>query len=186
MGDPVQSGRQSIINNEKKKKMISNSTQVVKDLKAKTILVSREFNVPVELLWKAYTETEILEQWWAPAPWRAETKFHDFKAGGFWLYAMVGPENEKHWGRLNYISIDHHKNFHLEDAFCDENGNMNTELPVSTGRIEFTPTAIGTLVEFKMTYSTEEQLQQLIEMGFEQGITICMEQLNALFTNSKI
>jgi uncharacterized protein YndB with AHSA1/START domain len=166
--------------------MSNHSTQVAKDLKAKTILVSREFTAPVELVWKAFTESEILDQWWGPAPWKAVTKFHDFSVGGYWLYAMVGPDNEKHWARLNYISIDKHKNFYLEDAFCDEDGNINTKMPVSKGCNVFTPTATGTLVEFKMTYSTEEQLQQLIEMGFEQGITICMEQLNTLFINSKI
>jgi uncharacterized protein YndB with AHSA1/START domain len=165
--------------------MSNHSTQVVKNLKEKTILVSREFNAPIELVWKAYTESEILDQWWGPAPWRAETKFLDFSVGGYWLYAMVGPENEKHWGRMNYLAIDKHKKINLEDAFCDEHGNVNVDFPVSRGSNTFTPTATGTLVEFKMTYSTEEQIKQLIEMGFEKGITICMEQLNDLFTQSK-
>lgn len=166
--------------------MSNNSTQVAKDLKEKIIRVSREFNAPVELVWKAYTESKILDQWWGPSPWRAETKFHDFSVGGYWLYAMVGPDNERHWGRMNYLSVEKHKNFHLEDAFCDEKGNVNTDLPVSKGSNTFTPTANGTRVEFKMTYSTEDQIQQLIEMGFEQGITICMEQLNDLLINEKI
>ncbi len=162
------------------------ATQVIKDLKEKSILVSREFNAPVTLVWRAFTESELLDQWWGPAPWRAETKFQDFSVGGFWLYAMVSPENEKHWGRMNYLSIDTHKNFHLEDVFCDEDGNPNLELPVSIGSNEFTATATGTLVEFKMSYSTEEQLLKIIEMGFEQGITACLEQLNQLIIHAKI
>jgi uncharacterized protein YndB with AHSA1/START domain len=166
--------------------MNTNTTQVLKDLKEKSILVSREFNAPIELVWKAFTESEILDQWWGPAPWRAETKFQNFSVGGYWLYAMVSPENEKHWGRMNYLSIDINKNFHLEDAFCDEEGNLNSELPVSKGSNVFTTTATGTKVEFKMIYSTEEQLQKIIEMGFEQGISACLEQLNQLIINSKI
>jgi len=166
--------------------MSTNTTQVVKDLKEKSILVSREFNASVELVWRAFTESEILDQWWGPAPWRAETKYQDFSVGGYWLYAMVSPENQKHWGRMNYLSIDTHKNFQLEDAFCDENGIINPELPVSKGSNVFTATASGTRVEFKISYSTEEQLQQIIEMGFEQGITACLEQLNQLFLLSKI
>ena len=166
--------------------MNTNSTQVVKDLKEKSILVSREFNAPVELVWRAFTEREILDQWWGPAPWRAETKFQDFSVGGYWLYAMISPENEKHWGRMNYLSIDTHKNFHLEDIFCDEDGNPNFELPVSKGSNVFTATTTGTRVEFKMRYSTAEQLQKIIEMGFEEGITACLEQLNQLIINAKI
>lgn len=166
--------------------MNKHSTKVIKDLKEKFILVSRELNAPVEIVWKAFTESKILDQWWAPAPWRAETKFHDFSVGGYWLYAMVGPENERHWGRLTYLSIDSHKSFHLEDAFCDANGNINPELPVSKGSNTFTATSNGTLVEFKMNYSSEGQLQKLIEMGFEKGIVACFEQLNQLIANSNI
>jgi uncharacterized protein YndB with AHSA1/START domain len=166
--------------------MSTYSTKVIKDLQEKSILVSREFNAPVELVWKAFTESKILDQWWGPAPWRAETKFQDFSVGGYWLYAMVSPENEKFWGRMNYLSIDPHKNFHLEDVFCDEDGKPNLEFPVSTGSDVFTATATGTRVEIKMSYSTEEQLQKIIEMGFEQGITACLEQLNQLIINAKI
>ncbi|HRX11971.1 MAG TPA: SRPBCC domain-containing protein [Draconibacterium sp.] len=166
--------------------MSANSTQVVKDLKDKSILVSREFNAPVALVWRAFTDSEILDKWWGPAPWRAETKFQDFSVGSYWLYAMVGPENQKHWARMNYLSIDTHKDFQLEDVFCDENGIVNPELPVSRGSNVFTATATGTRVEFKMYYSTEEQIQQIIDMGFEQGITICMEQLDRLILNSQI
>lgn len=166
--------------------MSTNTTKVLKDLKEKSVLVSREFNAPVELVWRAFTESEILDKWWGPAPWRAETKYQNFAVGGYWLYAMVSPENEKHWGRMNYLSIDTHKNFHLEDGFCDENGILNPELPVSKGSNVFTKTATGTQVEFKITYSTEEQLLKIIEMGFEQGITLCLEQLNQLIVNGKI
>ena len=165
--------------------MKPNPTQVVKDLKERSILVSREFNAPVELVWRAFTESEILDQWWGPAPWKAETKFQDFSVGGYWLYAMVSPENEKHWGRMNYLSIVTHKNFHLEDFFCDENGIINMDLPISTGSNVFIATQTGTKVDFKMHYQTEEQLQKVIEMGFEEGITACLEQLNLLITNSK-
>lgn len=155
-------------------------TQVVADLKSKTIHVSREFNAPVEKVWRAYTESALLDQWWGPAPWRAETKFMDFSVGGFWLYAMIGPEGEKHWGRMNYIAIDPHKSFQVEDVFCDEDGNTNTEFPTSSGINTFSPTPQGTLVEFNFMYPTEEALKTVIEMGMEGGIRACFEQLAVL------
>jgi uncharacterized protein YndB with AHSA1/START domain len=161
-------------------------TLVVKDLEEKSILVSRTFSAPLEKVWRAYTEIELLEQWWAPKPWKAETKTMDFSIGGHWLYAMVGPENEKHWGRMDYTAITPHLSFEIKDSFCDEEGNVNSSLPVSTGTIVFTPTASGTLVEFKMFYSNEKEIETMIEMGFEQGITACLEQLEMLFEEKKI
>lgn len=155
-------------------------TTVVKDLKEKSILVAREFNTTVANVWRCYTEAELLDQWWAPAPWRAETKTMKFEVGGFWLYAMVSPEGQKHWGVMNYKAIETFKSINLEDGFCDEEGALNKELPISKGTIIFTSKTNATLVEFKMKYSTEEQLKTIIEMGFEQGITACLEQLAEL------
>lgn len=159
---------------------------VVKDFKERSILISREFNAPLENVWRAYTESELLRLWWAPAPWRAETKTMNFSVGGFWLYAMVGPEGERHCGRMNNTAIVHHQYFEIEDAFCDENGNVNTELPVSKGQIAFRETENGTLVDFKMTYPSEEDLQKIVEMGFVQGITACLDQLEGLFHRNRI
>lgn len=158
----------------------SNKTQITKDLKERSLLVSREFNSNLENVWRAFTEKELLDQWWGPSPWRAETKTMNFKDGGYWLYAMVGPENEKHWARMNYIKINHHKDFMVEDAFADENGTINTALPVSKGTNTFTTTANGTRVDFKLIYESEEGLQAILEMGMAEGITICFDQLDLL------
>ena len=160
--------------------MSNNKTEVVKNFKEKTIIVSREFDAPIEKVWQAYTDSSLLDQWWGPSPWRAETKRMNFKPGGYWLYAMVGPGGERHWARMNYIAIDPLKGYDIEDAFCDEEGNLNTDMPVSRGRMSFSKTFNGTRVDFKMIYATETDVQKIVEMGFEQGITVCLDQLEEL------
>ena len=160
-------------------------TQVTKDFNARSITVAREFDAPPDLVWRAYTEPELLDQWWGPAPWRAETKTMNFSPGGHWLYAMVSPENHRHWARMNYLAIERHRRFALEDAFCDENGAVNLELPLSKGQMTFTSTESGTRVEFTMVYPTAEALQKNIEMGFAEGITLCLDQLETLLDKSR-
>ena len=44
------------------------------DRENKTIKVKREFAAELPLVWDAYTKSEILDQWWAPKPWKARTK----------------------------------------------------------------------------------------------------------------
>ncbi len=166
--------------------MSTNKTKIAKDFQEKSIVLSREFNAPLANVWRAFTESKLLDQWWGPAPWHVETKSQDFKPGGFWLYAMIGPENQKHWARMNYITITHHKTFEMEDAFCDENGVVNDQLPVSKGNNVFSEIPGGTRVEFKMIYPTEAALQTIVDMGFEQGISICFDQLDELLKNNKI
>ncbi|HEU0065444.1 MAG TPA: SRPBCC domain-containing protein [Flavisolibacter sp.] len=163
-----------------------NKTQITKDFKQKSILVSREFKAPIGDVWKAYTTAELLDQWWGPAPWRAETKSMNFSVGGYWLYAMVSPEGQKHYAKMTYRDINYLKCFEAEDGFCDENGTLIPGMPVSTGECTFTETSNGTNVAFKLTYTSENDLQKIIEMGFEQGISICNDQLEALFEKHKI
>jgi uncharacterized protein YndB with AHSA1/START domain len=62
------------------------------DSTAKKIYIVREFNAPVEKIWKAWTDPEILDKWWGPKPSRIETKIMDFKVGGTWQFAMITPE----------------------------------------------------------------------------------------------
>lgn len=159
-------------------------TQIAKDPQENSILVSRVFNAPIEKVWQAYTDSEILDQWWGPSPWKAETKSMEFKEGGSWIYAMVGPENEKHWSRMNYRSVNPYKSIEVEDAFTDEHGNLKRDMPIGQGKITFTPTKDGIKVDFKSTYPHKADLNKLVEMGFEQGISICYDQLDGLLKES--
>ena len=99
------------------------------DKAARKIKVERSFNAPIDLVWAAWTDAEILDQWWAPKPWRAETKSQDFKEGGRWHYCMVGPNSERQWCLFDYKKIVPEKSYAGLDAFCDENGVINTAQP---------------------------------------------------------
>ena len=93
-------------------------------------------------MWQAWTKTEFLDRWWAPKPYRVETKTLNFTEGGVWQYAMVSPENEKLWCKADYQKIEFKKLIVWLDAFCDENGNENTEKPRSNWSISFLQTII--------------------------------------------
>lgn len=158
----------------------NSKTQVIKDLQAKTIHVSRAFDAPLQTVWRAYTDSELLDQWWGPKPWRAETKVMDFSVGGHWLYAMVGPNEERHWSRADYTAINVQESYAATDAFCDENGVINKEMGQSRWEVVFTESPEGTLVTCKIMFDTEEEMQGLINMGFEEGFRMGIEQLDEL------
>lgn len=148
-----------------------NQTQVVKDLPNKTVTVIREFNASPDLVWRAWTERDILDQWWAPKPWKAETRSMDFRVGGHWLYAMVGPDNEKHWARADYQAINPQTSFELQDSFCDEDGNKTDTAPSMHWITSFASSAQGTKVTCVISFQSEKDLETIIEMGFREGFT---------------
>jgi uncharacterized protein YndB with AHSA1/START domain len=156
------------------------------DKENKQIKVEREFDAPLNLVWAAWTESEILDQWWAPKPWKTETKEMNFKEGGYWLYAMKGPEGEVHWGRADYQSINPLKNFSGLDAFCDEAGTVNPDLPSSLWTNVFTENNNTTTVAIVVSYDKLSDLEAIIEMGFKEGFTAALENLdNWLSLNAK-
>lgn len=146
----------------------------------KTIKVKREFAAELSIVWNAYTKSEILDQWWAPKPWKASTKTMDFRVGGHWLYAMVGPEGEVHWSRADYIDIEHQKKFTGLDAFTDAEGNVNTDIGQSRWEVTFTGKGPHTLVEILMTFDNAAQLDTMIGMGMKEGLAMAMEGLDEL------
>lgn len=148
-----------------------------------TIHVKREFNAHLELVWQAWTTAEWLDQWWAPKPYRNKTKSLEFKQGGTWLYAMISPENETHWCRFDYQDIDTNKSYSGLDAFCDENGNLNTEFSRMFWQYNFSEKSDRTMVDITITVDTFETLEKIIAMGFKEGFTMGLEQLDELLTS---
>lgn len=157
----------------------------VVDKANKTILIKREFAAERALVWDAYTQSELLDQWWAPKPWKSKTKKMDFREGGSWHYAMVGPEGEEHWALAKYQRINPKTNFTVKDSFADAEGNVNKLLPESTWNITFSDHGKNTLVKNHLSYDTLEQLEEVIKMGFKEGLTMAMENLDSLLASMK-
>lgn len=146
----------------------------------KTIRMVREFAASLQLVWDAWTKPELLDQWWGPEPWRAETKVMDFRVGGYWLYAMVGPEGEKGWSKADFTDIVDQKSFAMKGGFSDENGVLNPSFPQNEWENTFIPSGDRVRVEILLTYNSVQDLEAEIEMGFLEGMTVDFQQLDAL------
>jgi uncharacterized protein YndB with AHSA1/START domain len=102
----------------------------------------------------------------------------DFREGGYWLYCMTGPNGEQSWDRVDFLSIDPKQSFAVENYFCDEAGNRNPDMPAMRWKIDFSKVAEGTRVEVYITFNKKADLEKIIEMGFEQGFTAALENLD--------
>ncbi|MCB0403054.1 MAG: SRPBCC domain-containing protein [Flavobacteriales bacterium] len=143
-----------------------------------TVHVEREFAANLELVWEAWTNPAILDQWWAPKPYRTKTKSMDFREGGMWLYAMISPQDEKHWCKNDYHQIEHQKSFSGLDAFCDENGTLNKDMPRTLWTNRFTENGKTTTVNIVAQYESLADLEKIIALGFKEGFTMALENLD--------
>lgn len=143
-----------------------------------TIYIKREFNADLELVWQTWTNPTLLEQWWAPKPYHIETKKLDLRVGGTWLYAMVSPEGEKMWCKADYTAIQTKELLSWLNAFCDEDGRENTFKPRSFWTNIFSEANGLTTVNITLKQEKAEDLQQMLEMGFENGLAMAFENLD--------
>lgn len=143
-----------------------------------TVNIKREFAANLDLVWEAWTNPEIIDQWWAPKPYRNKTKVMDFRVGGVWLYSMISPTNDVHWCKADYLAIDKRRSYSYIDNFCDENGNVAHKFPNSNWMNVFTANGDTTTVGITIRYESLEALEKVIEMGFKEGLTMCLVQLD--------
>ena len=148
------------------------------DKTTKTVLITREFDAGLSLVWDAFTKPEILDQWVAPKPWASKTKFMDFKVGGRRFYAMVSPEGQERWAIQKYISITPKTNFKMFNAFADK--DENPELPGSDWDYTFSEQNGKTKVSITIYNESLARMERMIELGFTEGFKISMNNLENL------
>ena len=144
------------------------------------ISVEREFDGLLDQIWSAWTEPELLDQWWAPLPFKAVTKSMDFREGGRWHYYMLGPSGEQFWCMVNYLKIEPQNRFTGDDLFCDEQGNPNNDLPTMHWDMSFILVNNTTKVSVKIDFKSKDDLEKIVSMGFKEGFSMAHENLDRL------
>ncbi|MEQ8714259.1 MAG: SRPBCC domain-containing protein [Cyclobacteriaceae bacterium] len=157
-------------------------TEIRKDASECKLYITRKFAAPLDMVWRAWTEPELLDQWWAPRPYQTRTKSMDFSEGGCWLYSMNGPEGDAHWCRADYITIVNNDHYTAKDAFCDEDGLINEAHPRMLWKNRFESDGDQTRVVVEVTFNNVEEIEKIIEMGFKEGFTAAHDNLDELLT----
>jgi uncharacterized protein YndB with AHSA1/START domain len=154
--------------------------EFIVDKENSVLTMRREFSAPRKLVWDCYTKSELLDQWFAPRPLKTKTKSMEFREGGHWHYAMIDPNGTEYWGYTEYVSIKPIDYYTSLDAFSNESGDVNKELPRAKWKIEFIDKGEKTLVETVVKYNSLKDLETVIQMGMEQGMKLTLEKLDEL------
>jgi uncharacterized protein YndB with AHSA1/START domain len=91
---------------------------------APEVIVTRVFNAPVELVWKAWTDPVHLMRWWGPKGFTSPTCKIDFKVGGKYHFCMRSPDGQDLWSTGTYREIIPLKKIVWTDSFADKDGNV--------------------------------------------------------------
>jgi uncharacterized protein YndB with AHSA1/START domain len=87
-------------------------------------VISREFDAPRELLWRAFTDPERMQHWWGPKGFKVVVWKMDLRPGGTYHYCLQGPDGSLMWGKFVYREIAPPERIVLVSSFSDETGGV--------------------------------------------------------------
>lgn len=141
------------------------------------LTLERTLEASKDKVWEAWTVPEIFAKWWGPEGWSTTVKHFDFTPGGYLLYGMKCEDKnqgewfgQESWGKSVYETITPKDSFTYTDYFCDENGTITEGMPAAKVTMNFEEVDGQTKMSSVVTYETEAELQQVLEMGMEDGI----------------
>ncbi|HWA95383.1 MAG TPA: SRPBCC domain-containing protein [Terracidiphilus sp.] len=87
------------------------------------LVITRIFDAPRELVWKAWTDPKYVMQWWGPKGFTAPVCKMDFRVGGKFLYCMRTPDGQEGWNAGEYHEIVPYEKIVSSMYFSDAEGN---------------------------------------------------------------
>jgi len=88
------------------------------------MVITRVFNAPRVLVWKAWTDPDWIKRWWGPKNFTAPVIDIDFREGGKYLYCMRSPEGKDYWSTGVFREIEPLRKIVATDSFADKKGNV--------------------------------------------------------------
>ena len=113
----------------------------------RNITVTRTFDAPVELVWRAWTDPALVMRWWGPDYFTTPVAKLDFREGGTSIVAMRSPEGVDNYSTWKYTRIVQHQEIEYIHSLCQPDGSPVD--PVALGFPADFPLETRTVVTFK-------------------------------------
>lgn len=147
-----------------------------------TLRVSRVFNAARPLVFSMFGPQHI-GKWWGPQPYTAVVDSMDFSAGGEFNYHMLGPEGDRQFVTARFTEVTPPSRIVYENRFGDGKGGIDPSLPASLYTITFNERGAATEVVLEFAFDNADDLNTVVELGMIEGLTIGLNQLEALLAN---
>lgn len=151
-----------------------------KDEENLTLVMVADFEASPERVWELWEDPRQLERWWGPPTYPATFVRHEFVAGGESRYFMSGPAGEtpRGWWRIELLDKPHRIEF--ANGLAGEDGEPMPGVEPMPATVTFEATATGTRMVATTRFVSTEQMESMLAMGMEEGMTLAMGQIDGL------
>jgi uncharacterized protein YndB with AHSA1/START domain len=157
------------------------------ETKTHDLVLTRVFKAPVEEVWDAWVDPELVKQWWGPTGFICPLAKMDFRAGGTSLVCMRSPEGYDLYNTWTYRKIVPYEEFEYILRFTDQDGNARD--PAEMGLPPGIPKEVRNLNQFRDLGNGQTEIS-ITEYGYAteavaamsgQGLEQCLEKMAAIF-----
>jgi uncharacterized protein YndB with AHSA1/START domain len=159
-------------------------TDVHKDLDKLIMTMTVELDTTVERAWQLWADPRQLERWWGPPGYPATFVDHDVKPGAETTYYMTSPEGEKFYGWWEVIAVDPPRRLEVTDGFGDDTGKRNEDMPAGRMVVTLDERDGKTVMDITSYFTSLDAMNQLLEMGQEEGMVEALGQIEAILAGS--
>jgi uncharacterized protein YndB with AHSA1/START domain len=156
---------------------------IEKDTDALTMTFVAEFDATVDQVWQLWKDPRQLERWWGPPTWPATFEHHDFEVGGRSAYFMSGPEGEKSRGWWEITAMDAPTRLEFDDGFADDDRSPSTNIEPTHAVMTLEKIDGKSRMTLVTTFTSAEQLEELVQMGMEEGMRLAVGQMDGILAN---
>jgi uncharacterized protein YndB with AHSA1/START domain len=142
------------------------------------LVLSRIIDAPPHKVYRAWTEPELLKQWFAPAPFTTPVAELDVRPGGANFLVMRSPEGQELPNRGVYLEVVPNERLVFTDAYTE--AWQPSAKPFMTVILTFEEEGRRTRYTARVRHWTAEDRETHEKMGFHQGWGQCTDQLAAL------
>lgn len=139
------------------------------------LVLEREIAVPVALVWRFWTEPELLKKWFVPAPWSLADCELDVRPGGAFATTMRSPTGEEYPSAGCYLEVEKEKRLVWTDALGP--GYRPAEKTFMTAFISLEDRGAKTFYRAHVLHSSAAEKAKHAEMGFFDGWGKAAQQL---------
>lgn len=146
------------------------------------LVLERIVAAPPHLLWRAWTEPELLKQWFCPTPWTTIECEMDLRPGGVFKTVMRSPEGQEFPHSGCYLEVVDNERLVWTNAMTAGYRLVpaGSHVPLFTACVSFEPHPQGTTYRAVAAHGDEKDAQKHATMGFHQGWGIALDQLVAM------
>jgi uncharacterized protein YndB with AHSA1/START domain len=162
-------------------------TDVTKDPEALTLTITTEFEAGAERIWELWSDPRQLERWWGPPSCPATFVEHDLTPGARTAYFMTGSDGQEYHGWWRIEEAEPPRRLRIADGFADEEGDPSEEMPGPAAITVTISESDGvTTMSIESEFASPEEMEQMIEIGMEQGMVEALGQIDTLLVGERV